>query len=185
MLTDEQILVMYRARDEQAPAYLQQKYGRLCLHIAKNILGNWADAQECVNDAYLALWEVLGQQQPDSLMTFTGSVVRNLSCKRYRYLRAQKRNAQFDLVLDELAECVGQSHVEQDGDVSETVRCIDAFLRKEKPITRHVFVRRYWYADSIAQIAQTFGMSEEKVKSMLYRMRKRLRAHLHEEGVQI
>lgn len=185
MSTDEQILALYRARDERAPVYLQQKYGRYCLRIAQNILGNWADAQECVNDAYLALWEALAQQCPASLQAFAGGVVRNLSCKRYRHLRAQKRNAQFDLVLEELAECVGQAQVEQAWDAAQTARAIDTFLCGEKPLARSVFVRRYWHADSIQRIAQAFGMNQSKVKSTLYRMRKRLKAHLQKEGIQI
>lgn len=185
MPTDEQNLSLYRARDEQGPVYLQQKYGRYCLHIAQNILGNWADAQECVNDAYLALWEVLAQRPPACLQAFVGGVVRNLSCKRYRHLRAQKCNAQFDLVLEELAECVDQAQVEQAWEAAEAARAIDAFLHGEKPAARCVFVRRYWYADSIEGIARALGMSQSKVKSTLYRMRKRLRTHLQREGFQI
>ena len=138
------------------------------------------DAEECVNDAYLGLWNCIPPQRPRSLRAFLGRIVRNLSLNRCDYERAARRNREFDILLSELGDCVsGES---SPGDSGAIADLLNTFLAGLLPKDRQLFVRRYWYLDSIAQLAELFSLGENAVKSRLFRLRSKLRRQLEKEG---
>lgn len=183
-MDDEQIIRLYWDRNELAISATADKYGNYCTSIAANILGNREDAQECVNDTYMNAWNAIPPHQPRVLSTFLGKIVRNLSYNRYRLNTAGKRGGgQIPLVLEELSELVsGREDVEQELQAMELKSAIHAFLGSLPPQKRAIFIRRYWYTDSIAQIAQRYDMSQGAVTMILSRLRQKLRRHLLEGG---
>lgn len=183
-MEDEKIVDLFWERSESAIIETEKKYGQYCKTIAINILGNSEDAKECENDAYHALWNTIPPNRPSVLKAYLGRILRNIAIDKYDYNTAQKRNSKFDLILSELEECiVSPANVELQYEQGEIAKRISEFLWTIDKENRIVFVRRYWYSDSIASIAAQFGMSESKVKSMLFRMRNRLKIYLEKEGV--
>jgi RNA polymerase sigma-70 factor (ECF subfamily) len=184
-MDDEMILDLYWARSESAVSETAKKYGSYCTKIAANILLNSEDAEECVNDTYQKAWESIPPQRPANLRAYLGRITRNLSLNRYKEQRTQKRGGDnIALIYSELEECIPASrNVEAEFESGLVAGAINSFLKSLDRESRIVFVRRYWYADSIHAIAARFGMSESKVKSMLFRTRKKLRTHLENEGV--
>lgn len=185
-MEDSQIIELYWQRSESAITETSNKYGRLCRNIAMNILGNYSDAEECENDTYIAVWNAIPPTRPNIFSAFLSRIVRNISINRYEYNRARKRNSEYDLILSELEECIstGQS-VEDSYAAGEISAYIDEFLKEQKQETRVIFVRRYWYADSVKEIAYRMKITESKVKTVLFRTRKDLQAFLEERGVVI
>lgn len=185
-MDDESIIDLYWERSESAIHETDLKYGRFCTSVAVNILKNQEDAMECTNDSYLAAWNSMPPQRPSRLRAFLGRIVRNIAFDRYDYNTAQKRNRNMLLILEELEEClISPSLVEEEAEAGQVAELISNFLKKEKQESRVVFIRRYWYSESIDDIAARFHMSESKVKSMLFRVRKRLKEFLNKEGVDI
>lgn len=184
-MEDGDIIALYLARDERAIGETEAKYGPLCRQVANNILGDARDAEECVNDARLALWDAIPPARPHSLMAFAAGVTRNLALKRLRHDTAQKRSAACLMPLSELSELLPDERIAPDAGDEEIGRVISAFLRRQSPEARCVFVRRYWYFDSVAEIALRYGFSENKVKSLLFRSRKRLKEALRKEGISV
>ena len=186
-MDDSVILNLYRARSESAINETATKYGKYCQTIATNILRNNEDVEECVNDTYLKAWHAIPPKYPSSLSSFLGKITRNLSLNKYKEQQTQKRGGgEIALLLDELENCVpSKSSVESEYESNIVVEAINAFLLSLSTADRVIFVRRYWYTDSIYSIATRFQMSESKVKSMLYRARKKLKIHLEKEGVMI
>lgn len=183
-MEDNAIVQLYFDRAESAIEETDKKYGRYCKSIALRILASDADAEECVNDAWLNTWNAIPPKRPSKLSAFLGRITRNLALDRHDYNTAAKRNNAFNLVLDELAEIVASSDsVEKEAEAGETAGAISAFLRELDEDARNVFLRRYWFADAVADISVRFGMSESKVKSMLFRTRNKLRAHLEQESL--
>lgn len=180
-MDDKDIIKLYFDRAEAAIANTAEKYGAFCHTIAKNILGNDADAEECVNDAYLVLWNKIPPCIPSSLKAFAGKIVRNISLDRFDYNTAACRTGAVDGIFDEIAEIVSDSN-DTPFEERELSSCIDAFLRGEKETARLVFMRRYWFCDSVKEIGKRYGMGEGRVKSILFRERKRLSAYLKKEG---
>lgn len=185
--TDDEIVALYFARDERAIAQSHQKYGKYCHSIARAILNNEQDAEECVNDTYLRAWNSIPPQRPARLATYLGKLTRNLSISRYRYEHADKRDANhYTIALDELAECIPDENGEETMSEEIVLReAINAFLRALPKRTRIVFMRRYWYFLSIAAIAESMGMSESHVKVLLMRTRKQFREHLEREEISL
>lgn len=183
-MEDAKIIELYWDRNEQAIPETSAKYGHYCSSIAKNILGNQEDAEECVNDTYLNAWNSMPPHRPGMLATFLGKITRNLSFNRYKYNTAEKRgNGEMSVVLDELAEVVsGREDVEQQLEYKELEIAINDFLRSLPVKKRKIFVCRYWYADSVSEIAAKFGMREGTVSMTLNRLRNRLRTVLEERG---
>lgn len=183
-MEDEQIVVLYWQRDEHAIDETRTKYGNYCRSIAYNILGSKEDAQECENDTYLAAWNAIPPHRPSLLSTFLGKLTRRTSLDRWKANTAQKRGGDtVTLSLDELEGCIPDDRsidirMEQDL-LSGT---ISAFLRTLSRQERQVFLRRYWYLDSIADIAHRFGFTQSRVKMMLLRTRQKMRQHLEKEG---
>lgn len=186
-MEDAKIVQLYWDRDEQAIPATSDKYGRYCTSIAKNILGNKEDAEECVNDTYLNAWNSMPPHRPNMLSTFLGKITRNLSFNRYKHNTAEKRGSgEFSMVLDELSEVVsGQDSVEQEMDYKELVKAINKFLDNLSPEKRRIFICRYWYADSISEIAARSGMKEGTVSMTLNRIRSKLCNYLLERGFEL
>jgi RNA polymerase sigma-70 factor (ECF subfamily) len=183
-LSDEGIVRLYWERSESAITYTDQKYGGYCRHIARNILFNESDTEECVNDTYLDAWESMPPHRPTVLSTFLGKITRRIAIDRIRYANAEKRGGgELPLVLDELADCVADmSDVEAEIEEREGIRLIRDFLLALPSTERRVFLCRYWYMDTVSSISSAFGFSEGKTTSMLHRTRIKLRRFLESEG---
>ncbi|MBQ8231427.1 MAG: sigma-70 family RNA polymerase sigma factor [Lachnospiraceae bacterium] len=183
-MEDKQIIDLYWERSEQAISATAIKYGNYCHSISYNILHNAEDAEECVNATYLAAWESIPPNRPQRLAVYLGKITRNFSLNRVKYYSAQKRGlGQTDLVLSELEDCIPASTgVEQQVEERLLVKAIEAFLYSQPPEKRNIFIRRYWAMTPIKDIARSFGMSESKIMSLLFRMRKELKKHLEKEG---
>ena len=183
-MQDVQIIELFFARDQQAIMATSDKYNNYCMRIAMNILHNEGDSEECVNDAYLATWNSIPPQRPDSLSAYIARITRNLAINRYKAKMAERRGGgEFAVSLDELDECVAdQASSLTEENLGEL---ISKFLYTQSKETRQVFVRRYFYNDSIADIVHRFGMSESKAKSMLHRTRTSLRAFLLKHDIHV
>lgn len=185
-LDDSKIIELFYARSEQAIVELSQKYGSVCSKIANNILNNKLDAEECVNDAYLGAWNTIPPQNPNPLLTYISRIVRNLSIKKYHSNTSVKRNSFYDVALDELESCIPSGKtIESELDAKELSRIIDDFLDTLDKENRVMFVRRYWYSDSISDIAEKFQISSNDVSVRLYRIREKLKKYLKKEGLKI
>lgn len=186
-MDDNGIIRLYWDRNDQAISVTSEKYGRYCRSIAKNILNNDEDAEECVNDTYLNAWNSMPEHWPEQLSTFLGKITRNLSFNKYKHNCAEKRGGgETALVLDELADCVsGTGSVEQVIDRRELVMAINSFVRNLSTEKRNMFVRRYWYADPVSKIAKDCGMLQGSVSKALERTRKQLKAYLTERGFEL
>ena len=186
-MDDTKIVQLYWDRDEQAIPATSEKYGNYCISIAKNILGNKEDAEECVNDTYLHAWNSMPPHRPSILSTFLGKITRNLSFNRYKHNTADKRGGgELPSVLDELSDLVSDNNdVEQEFNTKELVKAIDTFLDTLSPEKRSIFVCRYWYTDSISEIAVRHGMKEGAVSMTLNRLRQKLHNHLSERGFEL
>nr|MCR5427375.1 sigma-70 family RNA polymerase sigma factor [Lachnospiraceae bacterium] len=142
-MDDEKLIDLFFERSEQAIAELSRKYGNLCGRIAQNILNNLQDCEECVNDAYLAVWNTVPPQRPDPLSSYLTRIVKNLALKKYHENTAQKRNSAYEIALDEIADCFpSTASVEDELEAKETAKLIDRFLETLSETDRIMFVRR-------------------------------------------
>ena len=185
-MNDKNIVDLYFNRDEEAITQTDKKYGRYCYSIAYNILTNKEDAEESVSDTYMTAWRAIPPRRPSVLSTFLGKITRHISIDRWRERSAYKRGGgEVTLALEELEDCVaGLQNVEMEYERKELIRAYVKFL-DTLPITeRRVFLCRYWYVDSVEALAEKFGFSQSKVKTMLHRTRAKLRKQLAEEGLQ-
>lgn len=183
-LEDSKIIDLFYARSEQAITELSAKYGSICNKIAKNILNNILDAEECVSDAYLGAWNTIPPQKPNPLLTYICRIVRNLSIKKYHKNTSVKRNSFYDVALDELEDCIASAKsVEEEISAKELTRLIDSFLNTLDAESRILFVRRYWYSYSISELAEQFGLKKNTVSVRLSRIRDKLRLYLQKEGI--
>lgn len=182
-MDDKQIVDLYWARSETAIAETEKKYGRYCHYIAYQILYNDEDAKEVVNDTYLKTWNTVPPQRPDPLKPYVGMISRQLAIDAYEAQHTQKRGGQVTLVLDELSECIPNN--DNGADIGESVALSDALTRFIWALpqrTRNIFVRRYFYMSSVAEIAKDFSMKESNVTMHLFRTRKKLEHFLKKEG---
>ena len=186
-MEDSKIIDLYWARKEQALAETDTKYGSYCRTIARNILRNFEDTEECVSDTWLHAWNSMPPQRPGILSAFLGRITRNLSFDRCKYQQAAKRGGgALPLALDELGECIPSAQrVEYALEQKELAAAIDRFLRTLPEKDCNLFLRRDWYVDSISVIADRYGMKENTVKSILFRTREKLRKFLGEEGIAV
>ena len=184
-MDDSKIVDLYWERSEQAIAETQKKYGTYCYRIAYNILTSKEDAEESVSDTYMTAWNTIPPRRPSVLATFLGKITRQLSIDRWRTRSAYKRGGgQMVLALEELEGCIASNeNVEQTYAKKELLAAYKRFIEKLPVTERRIFLLRYWYLDSIGDIAQKYGFSESKVKSMLHRTRQKLNRCLVEEGL--
>ena len=185
-MEDQQIIALYWSRDPQAIDHSSRKYGAYLFTVAQRILSSREDCEECVNDAYFAVWNAIPEQCPARFAAFLGRITRNLALKRYEYLTAEKRNPAAAVSLSELADCVsGREGPEDAAEARRVEAAISRFLSALEEHKRVVFLRRYWYFDSIQSISDKTGFSHGKVKSMLHQTRRRLREYLESEGIDV
>lgn len=183
-MEDNGIIELYFSRLEQAIVETDRKYGGFCYSIAYNILFNREDSEESVSDTYLSAWNAIPPTRPGILSSFLGKITRNLSLDKWRRRTASKRGAgEVPLALEELEQCVSDGETpERAYERKELEVSINRFLDHLAPTERNVFLCRYWYLDSIGEIAETFGFTTAKANSMLRRTREKLRRQLEKEG---
>ena len=176
-MEDNKIIELYFARDEQAIVQTAVRYGKLCQQVTMNILGNRSDAEECVNDTYLKLWNSIPPARPRSLSAFVSRVARNIAIDRYRSLHSKGYNRDLELALEELAEVTP-------ADTSQEVlkELVQVFLRTLEETDRRLFLGRYWYAASVKDLAKAWGMTPNAVSMRLYKTRGKFKAFLTERG---
>ncbi len=181
-MEDSRIIELYFDRNEEAIRATELKFSKLCHGISHNILGNTADAEECVNDTYLGVWNSIPPERPKNLKAYVARIARNLSLKRLEYNTADKRSGiavDFSELEGVLADHETAMREEDIGGL------INDFLKQEKEDARNVFLRKYWFFDSVESIAARYGFSESKVKSTLFHTRARLRKYLESKGVYV
>ena len=184
-MNDHRIIELYFARDEEAIKQTDMKYGKLCHRVAYNILHNNEDSEECVNDTYIGVWNAIPPTRPNNFMAFVCKITRNLSLKRLEAMSRQKRSQAILVSLDELAEVLSDESI-ADGVSDEDIgKRISDFLRNEKSEIRDVFIRKYYFFDSIGDIARRYDFTESKVKNMLHHTRTKLKDFLIKEGIEI
>lgn len=183
-MEDSQIIKLYIDRDEQALVHTKENYSDYCRYIANNILGSREDADEALNDTWLAAWNSIPPHMPMCLRTFLGRLTRNISLKRVRNDKAVKRGGtETRVIFEEIEDWLKSSQdVEKEISHKALVGAINSFLDSVSDTERCVFVSRYWYMRSVSDIAHEYSFSESKIKSMLFRMRKRLYERLEKEG---
>lgn len=186
-MQDDMIVALYWQRDESAILKTEQKYGRYLSKIAYNILSNIEDSKESVNDTYLKAWDSMPPHKPHILATYLGKITRQLSIDIFRTRnRAKRQTSQYILSLSELEDCVsGGDTTQQHIDLHLLSEAINAYLYTLSTEARNTFVGRYYFMDSIKEVAAYYGMSESKVKSMLFRTRQGLKAYLEQEGFEL
>lgn len=182
-MDDGKIVELYLKRDEQSIKETEAKYGKLCYSISYNILKNHDDSNECVNDTYMGIWNAIPPARPNNFMAFVCKIARNLSLKKLEYMMREKRAKDMVVSIDELQNILPDERYASgvtDEDVGEL---ISKFLRKQKEDVRNVFIRKYYFFDSIGEIAKRYSFTESKVKNMLFYTRNKLRDYLIKEGV--
>ena len=179
-MEDEEIIALLFNRDERGLFELNKKYGGRLGLLAELILPA-PDAAECVNDTYLAVWESIPPRAPEYLFAYTAKICRNLALNRVEWNHAAKR----DMVFVELSEELGSLAPDLSDGISrqELAKAIADFLNRQTKEQREMFVRRYWYGETIKELAESFGCRQGKVKSVLFRLRRGLRRELEKEGI--
>lgn len=181
-MDDKQIIALFFQRKETAISAIAQKYGQRLQRTALNILHDHHDTEECVNDTYLALWNTIPPQCPNPLLSYACRITRNIALNRLRDSRAQSRRSDYDVSLDELAECIGNATLDEAMDVRLLGQHINAFLATLSRDHRNIFLRRYWFGDSVKDIAAAYSLTENTVSVRLNRIRNKLKAYLTQEG---
>ena len=183
-MNDEEIIALFFERSEQAIKELDIKYGKVFLSLSNKILNDELDAEECVNDAYLATWNAIPPAKPNPLLAFVCKIVRNISLKRYEKNTAAKRNSRYDVAMEELEDCLASTTtIEKEISERELTEIIESFLESLSKENRVIFMRRYWFSDTYADIAKLVGLTEKNVSVRLTRIRNDLRKYLSEREV--
>ena len=182
-MNDHNIIALFFARDEAAIRHTQDKYGTRLFTTANHILRNHQDAEESVSDTYLRAWETIPPQRPQHFFAWLAKICRNFALKKLDWNNAAKRKAEVVTLTQELELCVPDRS--RDIDALELGQILDAFLRTLTPDNRLVFLRRYWFGDTIGEISARYDLSESAVNMRLNRTREKLRAHLEKEGIPI
>ena len=183
-MNDEKIVELFFERSEQAIRELDDKYGHVFRSLSYRILHHHQDAEECVNDAYVGTWNAIPPAKPGSLCAFVCKIVRNISLKRYEQNTAAKRNSYYDVAMEELEDCLAvAATAEEEIAESELTGIIESFLDSLSKENRVIFLRRYWFSDTYADIAKRLGITEKNVSVRLTRIRKALRKYLLEREV--
>ena len=184
-MDDPRIIQLYLARNEQAIKETDVKYGKLCHSIAYNILNNREDSEECVNDTYEGVWNAIPPTIPNNLMSFVCKIARNLSLKRLEFMKREKRSQAMLVSLEELEAILPDERYAPGVSDEDVGKRIGDFLHSQKEDVRNVFIRKYYFFDSVADIAKRYSFTESKVKNMLFHTRNKLKDYLIKEGVTI
>lgn len=181
-MDEQEILQLFFARNEAALTAVSALFGHRLQRLAQNIVHNEQDALECVNDTYLALWNSIPPQRPEPFAPYAMRVCKNIAISLLRKQTAQKRSG-YEVALDELSQAIGGDHPQAQLEAQELGRAIDRFLDTIQKENRVIFLRRYWYGDSIEQIAKAMGMRENMISVRLSRTRSKLKTYLQKEGL--
>lgn len=183
-MEDGKIIELFFQRSENAIVELSAKYGTISMNTAYNILGNHEDAEECVNDSYLGVWNAVPPKNPNPLLAFLLKIVRNISINRCTYNSRQKRNNQYYECIDELDYCIASNEtIETQLEAAKLTKSIEEFLDTLNKTNRLIFIRRYWYVDSYESIANQTGLRENAIRTRLSRIRSELKKHLQGRGI--
>lgn len=183
-MEDEKIIELFFARSEQSIRELDRKYGRICHRLSYNIVNNRQDAEECVNDTYLGVWNKIPPAEPKPLLTYLCKIVRNISLKKYYRKEAAKRRSSYTVAMEEMEECIATPDtVETQLEARELAHIIEGFLDTLTAENRVIFMRRYWFSDSCRDIAGFVGLTEKNITVRLTRIRGKLKEYLAERDV--
>ncbi len=182
-MQDCEIIELYFARDERAIAATSEKYGTYCTKIAINILNDIFESEECVNDTYMRVWNAIPPTKPNIFRAFLAKITRNIALDRLSSKNSKKRGSRFFESLDELEECVGNADIADSLESDEITKILNKFLYSERELVRRIFIRRYFYLDSVKTIAKMHGIGEGRVKTILFRAREKLAELLSKEGI--
>ncbi len=185
-MEDHQIVDLYWARSESAIEATKLKYGNMLTNISVSLVPTVQDAEECVNDTYLAAWNSMPDERPVYLGSFLSKIVRRLSISKYRSLKSKKRGGGVDVFIEELTECIPSDFdMEAEYQNKRLIEILNNFSLSLDEEKRYIFVRRYYFSTPIADIAKHLQISEGKVKTVLFRTRSALKAYLKKEGIDI
>ncbi len=183
IMNDKKIVQLFFERSQQAITELSLKYGKICFHIALNILKCNEDAEECENDTYLKTWNSIPPDDPMYLRAYVSRIVRNLALSKYRYNHRQMRDSHLQVYLSELQDCIPASQ-DVEASADDTVnRAIGAFLSTQDLTARALFIQRYFYMEKISVLSKKFGLKESTVSTKLNRTRLKLKQYLEREGI--
>ena len=184
-MEDAKIIALFWERNEQAVKETDTAYGRKLYVLSNNILNNREDAEESVSDTYMETWKSIPPKRPKYFYAFLASICRNMSFNRLDWRLAAKRKAEVVPLTQELEMCIPDSRQDGEMDRRELRRVLETFLDSLSKESRLIFLRRYLYVDTVAEIAARYGISESKVKTQLHRTRAKLRSHLAKEGIRV
>ncbi len=184
-MKDEAILDLYFARDERALQETHQSYGRRLLNLSGCILNSREDAEECVSDTYLRTWNSIPPTRPVSLFSYLAKICRNLSLTKVNWANAAKRKGEVVSLTQEMEQCIPDVHRDTELESKELGRILNAFLETLSPENQMVFVRRYWFVETTAEIAARYGIKEATLITRLHRLRKKLADYLSKEGIAV
>ena len=184
-MTDDQIIDLYWARNEQAIACTDHAYGHKLQNLAGHILNRFQDAEECVSDTYLKAWQTMPPQRPSYLFAFLAKICRHLAFGKLDWDNAAKRNAEVVTLSDEMQSCIPDGYWERKLEGEEIGHLLNEFLAATPKESRMIFLRRYWYGDTVAEIAKRYSISQSKVKTSLHRTRGKLKEFLEKEGIAV
>ena len=184
-MEDKQIISLFLARNEDAIRHTDDTYGRRLFHLADNIVKNDQDAEESVSDTYMKAWDTIPPQQPNHFFAYLARICRNFALGKLDWKNAAKRKAEVVSLTQEMESCIPDTSRDTELDAKELGKILNAFLRTLTPENRMVFMRRYWYVDTVAEIAVRYGISESAVMTRLSRTRAKMRAYLEKEGIYV
>ena len=184
-MDDSKIIDLYFARKEDAIKHTDETYGRRLYHLAENIVKNGQDAEESVSDTYMKAWDTIPPQRPQHFFAYLAKICRNFALKRLDWKNAGKRKAEIVSLTEEMELCIPDQSRDREIEARELGMILDRFLRTLTPENQMVFLRRYWYADTIAEIAARYGISESAVQMRLNRTRAKLCTYLEKEGIRV
>lgn len=181
-MSDQEIIALLSARDEQGLRAMQEQYGPFCMGIMRRLLDNAEDCREAENDLWLQVWNSIPPARPDNLKAYLAKAARNTAIHYLERENAQKRK-HVSVLLSELSDCVPDPMANREADAAILREALNGFVRSLSPREREVFVRRYWYGESIAELQSRTGWTQSRITSLMQRLRKRLKRHLEKEGV--
>lgn len=184
-MEDNEIIRLLWERSEHAILGVSEKYGGLVRQIATNILANEEDVAESMNDTWLGLWNAIPPARPQKLMPYICRIARNISLKRHRENTAARRDSRASVPIDELEGCLPGPSMEDIWSARELGRSINRFLETVEPENRVIFIKRYWFSDSVSEIAGAMKMSENHISVRLFRTKKKLKQYLAKEGIEV
>lgn len=184
-MEDKQIISLFLARNEDAIRHTDDTYGRRLFHLADNIVKNDQDAEESVSDTYMKAWDTIPPQQPNHFFAYLARICRNFALGKLDWKNAAKRKAEVVSLTQEMESCIPDTSRDTELDAKELGKILNAFLRTLTLENRMVFMRRYWYVDTVAEIAARYGISESAVMTRLSRTRAKMRAYLEKEGIYV